>query len=152
MWICGPRNRWACVPGARTLTPCIHVATALHILGILAHNPNKFAMRRAKILTIQRPMGNSHTLMEGTSCRNQELTACSRRVNGVFMACSRRVHGVFTTCSRRVHGVFTACSRKKNGVHGEGNSPPVLAVYSMTVQSTVPSTISIVYMVQLHIV
>ena len=41
MWCCGPRNAAGCIPGSRTVTPCVHVMTALHLAGVLAHDPNE---------------------------------------------------------------------------------------------------------------
>ena len=40
MWVCGPRTGKGCKPGARLTSPCIHVLTALYILGVLAFDPN----------------------------------------------------------------------------------------------------------------
>ena len=32
----------AVIPGARTMTPCLHVLTALHLAGVLSHNPREY--------------------------------------------------------------------------------------------------------------
>jgi len=40
MFVCGPRNLAGCKPGARTLTPCMHVMSAMKLLGVLSHQPN----------------------------------------------------------------------------------------------------------------
>lgn len=42
MWICGPRTLTGCTPGARTCSPCAHVVAAIHLAGVLAHNPMEF--------------------------------------------------------------------------------------------------------------
>ena len=42
MWCCGPRSNQGCIPGARTMTPCLHVLTALHLAGVLSHNPREY--------------------------------------------------------------------------------------------------------------
>ena len=47
MWCCGPRTKAGCIPGSRTVTPCIHVMTALHLAGVLAHNPHDHKSRGA---------------------------------------------------------------------------------------------------------
>ena len=49
MWVCGPRNGQGCRAGARTVSPCLHVLTALHILGVLAHNPREHRSRRHRL-------------------------------------------------------------------------------------------------------
>ena len=39
MWVCGPRNRAGCKPGARTVCPCLHCFTLIAILGLYSHSP-----------------------------------------------------------------------------------------------------------------
>ena len=42
MYICGPRTLAKCKVGARLVGTCAHVATALYLCGLLAHNPAAF--------------------------------------------------------------------------------------------------------------
>ena len=42
MYICGPRTPTGCVPGARTVSCCAHVATAIGAAGIEAYTPGIF--------------------------------------------------------------------------------------------------------------
>ena len=42
MYVCGPRVPGKCKTGARTSSCCAHVAAAVYICGVLAHNPGLF--------------------------------------------------------------------------------------------------------------
>ena len=39
MWICGPRRRGNCKPGARTVCLCLHAFSAISCAGYFSHTP-----------------------------------------------------------------------------------------------------------------
>ena len=63
MFLCGPRQPGKCKVGARTVNGCAHVATAVHICGVLAHDPTMFRTRWRNInyLDARRGRAPAHT-------------------------------------------------------------------------------------------
>ena len=61
MYVCGPRTPGNCIVGARTSTCCAHVAAALYVAGILAHNPAGFVSSWRKLHLLDTGMFPAYT-------------------------------------------------------------------------------------------
>ena len=64
MFVCGPRSQDKCKVGARTCTGCAHVAAAVYVCGVLAHNPALFKTTWRNINYLDAAVGRApgHTL------------------------------------------------------------------------------------------
>ena len=61
MFICGPRVPGKCKVGARTASPCAHVAAGVYICGVLGHNPGLFKTTWRQINYVDAAQDLSHT-------------------------------------------------------------------------------------------